>query len=78
MKESEKLASKLLEEKLQDLGTSIPQYKHLVISLMIKFAREMCEQQKQSCLQNTKKEYLGLINEIIKNSILDSKNVCDL
>lgn len=86
MKESEKLASKFLEEKLKDLGTSIPQYKHLTISLMIKFAREMCEQQKQLCYKNVDENSIhpknfGVIKVSLDRnleSIVNSKNVCDI
>lgn len=78
MKESEKLASKFLEEKLQDLGTSIPQYKHLAISLMVKFAREMCEQQKTTCYANVNIDSYTGKGYDVENSILECTNVCDI
>lgn len=88
---AQQIAEQVLNEKLSDLGTSIPQYKHLAISLMVKFARIMCEKQKEECLQSAMLDfhydgtvsdeyYSGYINVqpfVEPESILECKNVCD-
>ena len=81
---AKELAEQYLEDKLKELGTSIPQYKHLVINLMIRYARHMCELQKQECDNNSSIEVIDR-DEITNNpiygvdsdSILKCKNVCD-
>jgi hypothetical protein len=71
---AEEIAEKYLNEKLKELGTNIPQYKHLVINLMVRYAKEMCEIQKQQCLIEAETYDNG---EIIDYSILNAKNVAE-